>query len=215
MSKKLYIVGAGSVGGHVASNFEMYGLDYELTGFFDDDKRKIGNQLFGYPVLGPSDAVLELENAAVIIGIAFPVAKKNIVDRCSSNQTLEFPTLVAPGAWISKGCNVGKGSIIYPGCSVNYGTTIGDFVVMNMNCALGHDCTIGDFSSLAPGVNLAGHTYTGEAVEMGIGSSTRQNVKIGRGSVIGGQSMVTKDVPEFEIWGGVPAGLIRKIESTL
>lgn len=215
MGKQLFIIGAGSVGGHVATNFEMYGLDYELAGFFDDDKLKIGNHVYGLPVLGPSDAVLDLKNAAVVIGIAFPKAKNNIIRRLTSNQALEFPTLVAPGAWVSKGCKIGKGSIIYPGCSVNYGTTIGDFVVMNMNCALGHDCTIGDFSSLAPGVNLAGHTEISEAVELGIGSSTRQNVKIGRGSIIGGQSMVTKNVPDFEIWGGVPAGLIRKNESTI
>jgi len=215
MGRQLFIIGAGSVGGHVAVNYEMYRLDYELAGFFDDDKRKIGKQMFGYPVLGPSDSILELKNAAVIIGIAFPKAKKSIIDRCSVNHTLEFPCLVAPGAWVSKSCKLGKGSIIYPGCTVNYGTNIGDFVVMNMNCALGHDCTIGNFSSLAPGVNLAGHTDISEAVEMGIGSSTRQNVKIGRGSVIGGQSMVTKDVPDFEIWGGVPAGLIRKNETTI
>ena len=60
MSAKLYIIGAGSVGGHVAINFDMFGLDFELEGFFDDDKSKIGKSIFGYPVLGPTDAVSEL-----------------------------------------------------------------------------------------------------------------------------------------------------------
>jgi maltose O-acetyltransferase len=35
-------------------------------------------------------------------------------------------------------------------------------------------------------------------------------VTIGENSVIGANSVVTKNVPSFEIWGGVPAKLIRK-----
>ena len=39
-----------------------------------------------------------------------------------------------------------------------------------------------------------------------------KNVTIGEGAVVGANSLVTKDVPSFEIWAGVPAKFIRKIE---
>lgn len=38
------------------------------------------------------------------------------------------------------------------------------------------------------------------------------NVKIGRGSVVGANSVVTKDVPQFSIVAGVPAMIIKKYD---
>lgn len=39
-------------------------------------------------------------------------------------------------------------------------------------------------------------------------------VTIGHHSVVGAGSVVTKDIPPCEIWGGVPAKFIKKIEIT-
>lgn len=205
MKKKLYIVGAGSVGGHIAWNIASYGNEYEIGGFFDDDPDKIGMEMFGYQVLGPVDDLLHVKHASAVFGIAFPKVKKLIVEKLIKNKSLSFPSLVHEKAWISKGVTIGKGSVIYPGTSVNYGSIIGDFVVLNMNCALGHHTIVGDFSSFAPGVNTGGHTVIEEEVDMGIGSSTIQKRRIGEGSVVGGQSMVVKDVAPGIRVAGVPA----------
>ncbi len=41
------------------------------------------------------------------------------------------------------------------------------------------------------------------------------NIKIGKGAVVAAGAVVTKDIPDFEIWGGVPAKKIndRKIKN--
>lgn len=205
MKKKLYIVGAGSVGGHIAWNIDSYGSEYEIAGFLDDDPDKIGMEMFGNRVLGPVDELLSIEHAAVIFGIAFPKVKRQIVERLTVNATLTFPALIHERAWLSNGASIGEGSVIYPGTSINYGSVIGNFVVLNMNCALGHHTRIGNYSSFAPGVSTGGHTTVGEGVDIGIGASTIQDVMIGSGSVVGGNSMLIRDVQPNSKVAGVPA----------
>ena len=74
-----------------------------------------------------------------------------------------------------------------------------------MNCAIGLNSTIGKGSALAPGVNFAGFTFIEPFVEIGIGVSTIQQIRIGEGSIIGGQSMILKNVEYFSTYAGVPA----------
>jgi len=205
MKTKLYIIGAGSVGGHIALNIEGYGNQYEIAGILDDDSSKIGNEIFGYTVIGSIDEALKLENAHVVVGIAFPKIKADVIQKLSLNKTLIYPVLIHKKAWVSRGVYIGKGSVIYPGNSINYGSEIGDFVIMNMNCAPGHHTKIGNFSSLAPTVSTGGHTCIGNWVDVGIGASTLQNIRVGDHSIIGGQSLVIHNVESDTTVMGIPA----------
>lgn len=212
MSIKLFIIGAGSVGVHIAANFDSYGSDkYELSGFLDDDASLKGKTCFGCPVIGDSNMALHFKNAAIVLGVAFPMVKKRIFEKVGSNNSLYFPSLVHEKAWVSEGVKIGMGTIIYPGNCINYGSEIGNFSVLNMNCALGHHTIVGDFSSLAPGVCTGGHTSIGDFVEMGIGSATIQNMKIGTHAIVGGQAFVNKNVEKGSTVIGVPAKEIKRI----
>ncbi len=200
----LLIIGAGNVGGYLAWNLNRFGLPYQVMGFLDDDPSKQGKMLFGKSVLGPVEAMRDYTGTAVVVGIAAPRIRRQIVEEVSAS-TDQFPSIFAPSAWISEGADVGRGVILYPGVSINYETLIGDFCILNMNCAIGHNCTIEAFSTLAPGVNFAGFTHVEEGVDVGIGTSTRQRVRLGTRSVVGGQSMIIRDVPHDAVVAGVPA----------
>ena len=58
------------------------------------------------------------------------------------------------------------------------------------------------------------HTYgkiiIGEDAWLGGHVTILAGVKIGKGAVIGAKSVVTKDVPDYEIWAGVPAKKISE-----
>lgn len=57
--------------------------------------------------------------------------------------------------------------------------------------------------SIGPHAFLGGH------------SIILKGITVGEGAVVGAGSVVTKDVPAFEVWAGNPARFIRKLESTL
>lgn len=88
-------------------------------------------------------------------------------------------------------------------------TWIGARAFLMAHVHVGHDCLVGPDCELAAGVVLAGHVELGAGVRMGVGSCARPFVKIGAGARIGAGAAVVCDVPEGEVWAGVPARPMR------
>lgn len=57
-----------------------------------------------------------------------------------------------------------------------------------------------------------GEVVIGEKVFIGVNTVIANSVKIGNLALIGAGSIVTKDIPENEVWGGNPAKFIKKRE---
>lgn len=122
---------------------------------------------------------------------------------------------------IQQNVYVGTGKNIY----------IGSHCQINENVRM-IDVQIGNYVMIAPNVNLIGgktHNYhrldipmvmQGEKyigpiiieddVWIGINVVVLPGIKIGKGSVIGANSVVTKNIPPYSIVGGVPAKIIKK-----
>jgi len=110
------------------------------------------------------------------------------------------------------------------------GISIGSFCQINEFVKL-KDVEIGDYVMLAPYVQilggkahnisdikipmvLQGEYYKGkiiieEDVWIGTNAVIMPNVRIGRGSIVGANSVVTKNIEPFTIVGGVPAKIIK------
>ena len=70
-----------------------------------------------------------------------------------------------------------------------------------------------NFSKIRPFVkDIHGFIEIGDDAWLGTGSIILPNVRIGIGAVVGAGSVVTKEVPDFTVVGGVPAKVIKKID---
>ena len=109
---------------------------------------------------------------------------------------------------VGTGCSIAKGGVLdgnRPSGRVSIGnnTTISGKVIV-----LCHD---------AAGMRLGcpmiyGHTKIGNDCFIGVGSTILVGVKIGNRCIVGAGSMVTKDIPDGEVWGGNPAKFIKDLQ---
>ena len=134
------------------------------------------------------------------------------------------------------GLNIGKGVYLRTGLtihSIRQPFSIGNFTSMSRNItidaaapiSIGHYCNIGNnvqlingshelesgfnqaIRPLAPSLPIAVEDY----VWLGAGSIILGGVTVGRGSVVGAGSVVTKDVPPCTVVAGNPAKVIRQL----
>lgn len=121
----------------------------------------------------------------------------------------DFCLLVAQKGTLAIGVNtyVGQGSHL---CAI-------EKVTIGCDCLIAACCVIRDMKhGMAVGSPMASQPQSavpvilGDDVWLGAHAVVTSGVTLGKGSVVGANSVVTKDVAENTIVGGVPAGLLKK-----
>jgi sugar O-acyltransferase (sialic acid O-acetyltransferase NeuD family) len=205
--KDLIIYGAGGFGRETVLMIEQINEDrkqWNVIGFIDDQVSK-GKHVDGIPILGGGEHLEKFHNADLVIAIADPVTRANIVKKIRQ-YTTDFPVLIHPQANTgSKSNKIGRGSIITAGCKLTTGISVHEFVIVNLLTSIGHDVTIESYSSIMPGCNISGNVKIGESVLIGTGAKILQNISVGSNCKIGAGAVVTKDVNVGKTVMGVPA----------
>jgi maltose O-acetyltransferase len=93
------------------------------------------------------------------------------------------------------------------GCSINIGT--GCKISHNVRVYTQSDIADYDFS-LGDPPKKYGNVIFYDYCWVGANVFISPGVNIGSNAIVGANSVVTKDIPSFEIWGGVPAKFIRR-----
>ena len=87
------------------------------------------------------------------------------------------------------------------GISIDHDTNISSHVKMITGS---HDIDDQAYTADFKPIHVGHHCW------VGTGATILQGVNIGDGAVVAAGAVVTKDVPPYEVWGGVPAKYIRK-----
>lgn len=218
MSTRVVVVGAGGFGREVVDIIDAVNEraraeggppPWSLEGVVDD--RPSAENLArlaerSIPHLGSSADFLSSapREVAFVIGIGSPPVRRQLVSAFEA-AGLSSPVLVDPTASIGSRVRLGEGTVVCAGVRVTTNITIGRHVHLNNNATVGHDTTIEDFVSLNPQAAVSGDCVIESGVLIGVGGVVLNQLRVGRGSVVGGAACVVRDVEPETTVVGVPA----------
>ena len=133
---------------------------------------------------------------------------KQLFDRCGTNINIEKGADFGSG----KGILIGNNSGLGINSKVRGPLEIGDNVMMGPDVVImtnSHNFERIDIPMNMQGSAVPKKVVIGNDVWIGTRAIILPGTTIGNGAIIGAGAVVTKDVPEYGIVGGVPAKLIR------
>ena len=116
----------------------------------------------------------------------------------------EFTSYISPNC-TNYASSIGKNCFILENNTLQPFTTIGDNVILWSGNHIGHHSIIEDNVFFTSHVVMSGHCHIKNKAFLGVNSTLRDGIIIGENSIIGMGSLVTKSVPDNEIWIGSPA----------
>jgi acetyltransferase-like isoleucine patch superfamily enzyme len=145
-----------------------------------------------------------------------------------TNTEIGHNTLLGDSCSIREQCKIGDYDIISRNVSVNYETVIGSHTKIMDNSHITGNMTIGDHVFISVMVsstndnsmgrdanaveNIAGPVVD-DYVTIGASAALLPGVHIGKNAIVGASALVTKDVPENKVVMGVPAKVVRDVDS--
>lgn len=215
MNKKvLGIYGTGGTGWEIYELIpELKNPYWEKVVFIDDSKESC--ELNGVECI-PFSVFVEkypFDNAEIIISLGEPKYRELLYNKVTSrNYTL--PTIIHPEAYISKRAKFGQGVIVktramLSNVKIDNNSLIADLSTLGHGVIIGKHCVISGHSTVNGGSILKDNVY------VGVSANIREDISIGKFSIISMAAAVFKDVKDEQIVMGNPARVIAKNEKKL
>lgn len=135
------------------------------------------------------------------------IRQRNLV-RCGKGTYFGNSVKIGPGR-----VSIGNYSFVGPECWLQSNADIGNYVMLAGRVAIvggDHRIDVPGVPAINAGRDINKQVIIEDDVWVGYGVIIMHGVKIGEGSVIAAGAIVTKEVPPYVIYGGVPAREIRK-----
>lgn len=214
VSAPLLLVGAGGLAREVHALLRESD-DREVVGILDDADALQGTRVGGLPVLGGLECARRYPDVSVVVCAGEGRTRAAIVGRLQRFGVTadRYATVLDPSVRVPSDCTIGAGSILLARTVLTADVTIGRHVVTMPHVVLTHDDVVDDFATLCAGVALGGRVSIGSCAYLGMNSSVRQHLRVGEGATLGMGSVLVSNLPAGQVWAGVPARVLARVEA--
>jgi sugar O-acyltransferase (sialic acid O-acetyltransferase NeuD family) len=202
---RLLIAGAGGHGRMVADAAEASAAEWDEIALLDDRYPELS--VSGkWKVVGALALLPHLTERydAFIAGTGDARLRLELLER-SKAAGFMIPVIIHPRATVSRYAHLQAGTVVAAGAIVNVGSDIGVGCIINTGATVDHDCRLGAGVHVCPGAHLAGNVELGARTWFGIGAVAREGVRIGADVTVGAGAVCLKDVRDGVVVVGVPA----------
>ena len=119
-------------------------------------------------------------------------------------------SIISPNAYVATTATIGTGCQIMPGALIHHFASIGNQCVINSNSTIDHESVIGHGVHIMGSAAIAGRVNIGDYSSIGTNATILPDITIGKACIIGAGSVVTKNVPDYSVYVGIPARFLKK-----
>ena len=123
-----------------------------------------------------------------------------------------FATVVHKTAFVADNAILEPGVFIMSNCYIGPATKIGMCCLIMANSIIGHNTTVGPLCHFSVGSITSSYVEIGRVSDVTLGARVLEKRKIGNYAVAGASSLVTKDIPDYEIHIGSPAKFYKRVK---
>ena len=212
MMENIVLFGGGNQAHYTIDIIEKEGK-YNIIGIIDSI-HDIGSERFGYKVIGRVNNLPTLISNYNIHGGVISIGdnwSRYTVSESILNiiPNFNFVNAIHPSVIIGNTTKLGVGIVAMAGCIFNPKAVIGNFTFFATGAQVEHDCIIHDYASISAGSVTGGYVTLGKLSAITLGVTVVDRVDIGKNTVVGSGSLVTKSLPDNVLAYGSPAKIIR------
>ena len=223
--QNLILIGGG---GHCESCIDVIEKEnkYKIIGILDV-KEKIGQNVFGYDIIGCDDDIEKYINNGVSFLITVGQIKSantriKLFEKIKSKGG-QLATIISPRAYVSKYTSIGEGTIIMHDAFVNANAKIANNCIINTKAIIEHDVTVESHCHISTGAIVNGGCIISQGAFIGSNATIVQGLKVESNAFIKASSIYTgklvnnirnnpKEQNNASIWlrGGVVANIKKQ-----
>ena len=208
IKEKLIIIGAGQFGNLVSNIIDK--SKYEIYGFIDDDKKKIGKKNNQIKVLGDDKYLSSIspKKFGLVLCLGNIESRKKFLKKINK-QGFRFPKIIDQNFREFDNVKIGNGTIILGSANILNNSNIGKFCVVGTNANILHDVNIGDNCIIGGGTNIGANVTLKKNIFVGIGAVfASKKIIVNDNCYICSGSVIFNDLPKNSKVIGNPARVI-------